>query len=297
MFSLFNGIYDSYLAPSQLNVLIVGGPTTGKSALLERLKVTEIPTRHSKNVQNRLGAEQMTQTLHAAFVETGAIDIVGRRESSIREMTKQQQQQQSTSSNIKKNLNSSKGETSDHTPTETKKPAATPSGPVIVKPRKKRFSLNICPAPERYLKSTQDQDEEFVDDEEERKQLLTPADGPSTSKRLESEGGGGLNDSFSDPPQRVRCHSKEFDVDSIDLMDANRSSMQDIPLNESLKQRATSNESTTSENSSARQSVQPRPTILGPPLLQESTEEYDLKPKGKMLPLTKIRPTSKLFTL
>ena len=87
MFSLFNGIYDSYLAPSQLNVLIVGGPMTGKSALLERLKVTEIPTRHNKNVQNRLGAEQMTKTLHAAFVETGAIDIAGRRKSSIREMT------------------------------------------------------------------------------------------------------------------------------------------------------------------------------------------------------------------
>ena len=166
--------------------------------------------------------------------------------------------------------------------------------------------MNICPAPERYLKSAQDQDEDFVDDEEERKQLLTSADGSSASKQpatssfedeikkeLEAEEGG-LNDSFSDPPQRVRCHSKEFDVDSIDLMDANRTSMQEIPLNESLKQRATSNENTTSENSSRRQSVQPRPTILGPPLLQESTAEYDLKSKAKMLPLIKIRPTSKL---
>jgi ribosome biogenesis GTPase A len=45
MFSLFNGIYDSYLAPSEINLLVVGAPNAGKSALLERLKVSEIPTR------------------------------------------------------------------------------------------------------------------------------------------------------------------------------------------------------------------------------------------------------------
>ena len=69
MFSLFNGIYDSYLAPSQLNLLVVGAPESGKTTLLERLKVTEFPTRprngrgDSKTVQQRIAAEELPATL------------------------------------------------------------------------------------------------------------------------------------------------------------------------------------------------------------------------------------------
>ena len=79
MFSLFNGIYDSYLAPSQLNLLIVGAQDSGKTTFLERLKVTEIPTRPrkgsggNKTVQQRLGAEEPASTLRDALIETGAL--------------------------------------------------------------------------------------------------------------------------------------------------------------------------------------------------------------------------------
>lgn len=41
MFSLFSGVYDTYLAAPHLNVLVVGASGSGKTALLERLKVTE----------------------------------------------------------------------------------------------------------------------------------------------------------------------------------------------------------------------------------------------------------------
>ena len=45
MFSLFEGLYDSFLAPAELNLVIVGVPGSGKTALLERLKVTKVPSR------------------------------------------------------------------------------------------------------------------------------------------------------------------------------------------------------------------------------------------------------------
>ncbi|CAB9519057.1 ribosylation factor-related protein 1 [Seminavis robusta] len=41
MFSLVSGVYESYFAPSQLNLLVVGASGAGKTALLERLKVTQ----------------------------------------------------------------------------------------------------------------------------------------------------------------------------------------------------------------------------------------------------------------
>ena len=48
MFSLLTGAYDSYFASPQLNLLLVGGQGAGKTALLERFKVTQItPSRRT----------------------------------------------------------------------------------------------------------------------------------------------------------------------------------------------------------------------------------------------------------
>jgi len=44
MFSLANGIYQTYFAPPVLNVLIVGASGSGKTTLLERCKVTQFAT-------------------------------------------------------------------------------------------------------------------------------------------------------------------------------------------------------------------------------------------------------------
>ena len=52
MFSLVSGLYESYLAPPQLNVLIVGAPGSGKTALLERLKASQLPNRATREAQN-----------------------------------------------------------------------------------------------------------------------------------------------------------------------------------------------------------------------------------------------------
>ncbi|KAL3921169.1 MAG: hypothetical protein SGILL_002887 [Bacillariaceae sp.] len=277
MFSLFEGVYDSYLAPTQINLLVVGGTNSGKSALLERLKVTDIPSRPSKKTA-ALEAEQMTETLYKAFVETGAVDIAGRRKSSILKITDTSTKSNATPEQINRRLAEAESGVASETLSSSK--------PVATK-KKGRFSFNICPAPERYLKSAQDQDEDFDDAEHEaeQKKLLGAVD------ELDEEEG---NSSFTDPPRRVRCHSKEFDVDSLDLMDGRRSSMQDIPLSGSITQSASTAASKNSQTSSSRRSsTQQRPTVQGSELLQSSAEEYDLKSNGKMLPLVKIRPTSK----
>jgi len=41
MFSLVSGVYDAYWAPQKLNILVVGAQSTGKTSLLERMKVTQ----------------------------------------------------------------------------------------------------------------------------------------------------------------------------------------------------------------------------------------------------------------
>ena len=45
MFSLASGIYQSYFAPPKLSILIIGCDGSGKTALLERIKVTSFATR------------------------------------------------------------------------------------------------------------------------------------------------------------------------------------------------------------------------------------------------------------
>jgi hypothetical protein len=80
-------------------------------------------------------------------------------------------------------------------------------------------------------------------------------------------------------PQRMRCHSKEFHLNQIDLptlpnpepIDTKLTSMESIPLEETTKP------------------PQPHKSSL----VQEHFEEFHVRPKAKMLPLSKIRPTSK----
>jgi ATPase subunit of ABC transporter with duplicated ATPase domains len=45
MFSLASGIYQSYFVPQQLSILLIGEEGTGKTTLLERIKVTQTSRR------------------------------------------------------------------------------------------------------------------------------------------------------------------------------------------------------------------------------------------------------------
>jgi hypothetical protein len=49
MFSLLSGIYNNYFAAPQLNLLVVGAQGVGKTALLERIKVTQFEKKTPKS--------------------------------------------------------------------------------------------------------------------------------------------------------------------------------------------------------------------------------------------------------
>jgi len=313
MFSLLNGLYDNYLAPSQLNLLVVGAPESGKTTLLERLKVTDIPSRPRNGtggkhtVQQRINANELPPALRAALHETGVAD--GR------------QRHRSLSKTSLASGNSS-GAAGNAAPIvsapQTPAPSSssnkdmplnirTNAGSALVVTEKKRFS--ICPAPRRYARSADDQDEEIVDEETER--FLLGGNGQSKS-------GGSIfrDDSFSnmsDPPQRVRCHSKEFDVDDLDLATEGMESMELTTMmmpsrNESSREMSMMSIGLDDDHpisTVTNKALQPTPELpleplpkesdIGPPLLQSSPDEYNLKSHKKMLPLRMIRPTSKFF--
>lgn len=385
MFSLFNGIYDSYLAPSQLNLLIVGGENSGKTALLERLKVTEIPSRpKNKNQKERFGAAtaegQPDVTVRDALIESGALEKQNRRNRSRTSSLRSWGEKNFSNDNIfNASLNNYNKQFSERSVLSTKATSGTAavdnhdsniqdnknnSGNirdtdhviVVTERRKSRFT-RICPAPKRYSKSTEnEQDEEELmvvaernandnsnsnntnnknsnnaedslrlnDDEEESKRLLIRGDDDDNDDGNSSFFNKSFfrEDSFpqsniDEPtaattavtasiPKRVRCHSKEFDIDSLDLiMDGGRrSSMQDIMLdnnddnNPESEEKAKKKEAVqlrdelTNKLQPQNQEQQQQHHNCGPPLLQATTEEYDLKTTSKMLPLRMIRPTS-----
>ncbi|KAL7530451.1 hypothetical protein ACHAXR_003507 [Thalassiosira sp. AJA248-18] len=68
MFSLASGIYQSYFAPPKLSILIIGLDGSGKTSLVERVKVTDISTRLE------VGA---SSSLPASYAKGGALAGVG----------------------------------------------------------------------------------------------------------------------------------------------------------------------------------------------------------------------------
>jgi len=260
MFSLLNGMYDSYLAPTELNILVVGPSRVGKTTLLERMKVTQIPKRPG---QVESPPEVLSLALHEAFVKGGA--------------DSPSEEQSSTTESIK-----------IQTPT-AKNPPSPPPIPQAVP--KRRFNLSICPAPSRYSKRTEDQEEDYVvyeetQDNQEGKVNLSARDettlpllGSSTTTPTRGR-------THSKTRTRTRTHSKELRMKDLDLSigetsgeeETRMASLESIPL-DNQRESATASMTLTDEG--------------GTPLLQAEFEECHLKPKSRMLPMSKIRPTSK----
>mmetsp|Transcript_35320 Transcript_35320/g.85481 ORF Transcript_35320/g.85481 Transcript_35320/m.85481 type:complete len:502 (-) Transcript_35320:54-1559(-) len=328
MFSLLNGIYDSYFSPVQLNVLVVGGHGSGKTAFLERLRVTDIPTRSSgsgssggsgggrKSMTGRMSSEDVTKNLERALAETGAEYIRHKLDD---ENKKQRHRSSSFSSAA---AAAAAAASAESTPTKAS------SGTEAVTQNKKRFSF--CPAPQRYLKAAQDDQDEEVEEEAATAEKQAGGGGSGGwEQEIRNELNNDATSAISAPPQRVRCHSKELDMDSLDLMDGRKSSMQDIPLDQPVVvstatsvssgpsqptqqiRRRKSNDGDRIDDDDDKETMQQEvPQQLSqlsssrhhprsinndnnsnPPLRQMSSEEYDMKPKVTMLPLRLIRPT------
>jgi hypothetical protein len=281
MFSLVTGIYDSYLAPSQLNLLVVGAPGVGKTTLLERLKVTQIPKRPSTRKDGGVVMEPpacIAQALQRGGAAPAVAAAVAAESSSLSSSlslsSPPRQNNPAAPVLVAPPVNSSSSTTPNATDTPT---------------TKRRFQF--CPAPKRYQHSTEDDaddDEEFVDDgivlsREESRPLV---DNP-------------VGDRSPEAPRRVRLHSKEFSINTLDLdndvdndgdndNDDDGNDMQDVEIQEPAKHVAFE------ESESKSAPVAAAPTHSTIPLHQEEyLEQFHMKPKAKMLPMDKIRPTSK----
>ncbi|VEU35116.1 unnamed protein product [Pseudo-nitzschia multistriata] len=306
MFSLLNGIYDSYLAPTQLNLLVVGAPEAGKTTLLERLKATDLSGKGSSGGRrNPLGAEEPPEALREALFATGAASRLRHRSGTMA----------SSSGSLAGSGGSGNGNSHGNgtgrarvqrnagpVPTGHGKTNGAAASPVV-RERRRRFS--ICPAPERYSRSARDEDQDEVylmdnDDgvDDEAEGLLL---GGSASANHHRNGG---------PPGRRRNHSKEFDVDTLDLItdgidlaqhqpppppgrnQTRATSMQSIDLDVGVGVGVGGSDPSLGKDPQAQpQPQQPPPLPRGPALHQSTPEEYHRKAKAKMLPLRMIRPT------
>ena len=283
MFSLLTGFYDSYLAPTQLNVLVVGAPSAGKTALLERLKATQFPKRPGKLLQEP--PTPLGPALHEAFAEGGAL---------------------APSAHSAKPEPDTCSETTTET-NNTPKPIAPPVATTAsVKPKpktvskskppptKSRFKLSICPAPQRYTNAAADEDEEFVVDEQDDAATHGAAENDDTNPSYKAAALAGDFPATPEVSRRVRGRSKEFSTQDLDLINSVEhrrmaGSMDSIPLDDvpsfpSLQPAA-----------GEQQQQQAASTVPSLSLLQQEAKEYDLNPKKKMLALSKIRPTSKFL--
>lgn len=312
MFSLLTGVYDSYLAPTQLNVLVVGAPGVGKTTLLERLKVTQFPIRPSKpsSTAPQSPPVLLTPALHHEFTKGGV--------------------HAPPDQNTIQSLPHAPSDASITSGTPIATTARTPQVLRLAQPspvaKKRGFRLSFCPAPERYLKSAQDQEEDIEEEDElpEVANSLTPStsnslplETPAHSSDDRLDNSDDHHDSSEGPmenvpitpeaPKRVRCHSNELSmeelengVDSIQPRTTSSthrsSSMESVPLDAAPELPTLLTKSSgTPASVVATKDKSSSPTSQ--PLLQDKFEEYNLKPKVKMLPLSKIRPTSKLSHL
>ena len=301
MFSLVTGLYDSYLANPQIHVLVVGASGVGKTALLERLKVTQVAKRPKATIVPMIPVPPCI----AIELEKGGV-VLPNRAKWFEE-----------ASSLARNRNGN-----NHRKKQTTIPshanivsAASPSPAPIVVTQKRRFQF--CPAPERYSKKTEDQDEEYVEDDEEEDDddeyddiadqngNQRPAPPMKVLNNNEDEGVMPLAESSTtEAPMRVRLHSKEFLMDSLDL---DNELMDDVELSPKPKpssspQRPAGMPSTTAASGKPKPAAGSKTTRTrsspsssypyGISLQQESSQEVHLKPNAKMLPLDRIRPTS-----
>ena len=325
MFSLVSGLYESYLAPVTLNVLIVGPPGAGKTAVLERLKGTQLPKRANSSSASRAasGVHPIPPSLARALAETSGITLID-------ETSSEPKDQSSSVANT--NADTSVAVASNANTTVSSSPSAL-LPPIVVTQRKRRFfPVSICPAPERYKQAAAaaDDDEEFVyddeedgnsdeesDDENSKDGDREPPTNDSTdhplsnnvtqqpqtdSEGMKSEEPGMMTIPLDAPltpkaPRRQRLHSREFSVESLDLSqsDINEYGNGEQNVKKSSKKKKNKKKPKKGESPKAMSAGIGSVSVTKNhcPLHQKSNQNYDVKASGKLLPMSKIRPTSK----
>lgn len=96
MFSLGAGLYQQYLSPTQINVLVIGIQSSGKTTVMERLKVTDFSPSSSSSSTNNSTATAVTSNSshHHNMTETLRSKIFTRNHADDYKPRKRQRQRQ-----------------------------------------------------------------------------------------------------------------------------------------------------------------------------------------------------------
>ena len=269
MYSLVSGVYDAYLAPQQLNLLIVGAQGVGKTTLMERLKVTHFQKKHRVVVEpalttlpvNIFRGETIMATSHTAAAAAAAAAAPNSDPSPLTLARKK-----------KRGI------------PPRRLLSATPG--TIVKHR----LAWVCPAPPKYANAAVDDDDDDDDnnnahfgDKDDKKDLLVPYRDVSPHPNSNTTG----SSTETQPEDRTPGPQP------LDRRSSTQTSMQSIDLNDETNPSSRTMTTTTTSSSNNHAAYRYTTDVSDlPPLPQRQQKtEYDLRPKAKMLPLERIRPT------
>lgn len=265
MFSLVSGLYQAYLAPSQLNILMVGASGVGKTSILERCKVTQFSTKGKPLHRASKGFESAPNVpIHwlKPSTEDSGKDIQG-------------------PSAYGNPINASDASSQ----LANQKSAGEISGSSATKSHKSGW---LCPAPKRYAQAAIDE-EEVEENTVVQEMGYLPSPDVRVSRKVSSPRNGTaksavtkVSDKVSDNITRssVSEPANTSNVEGVALEATDDGILSSIPL--------TGDEMSVvdvlEENKASVTKVKVAPSDPG-------QQEYDLKAKAKMLAFSKIRRT------
>jgi GTPase SAR1 family protein len=307
MFSLVNGIYQAYFSTPQLNILVVGAQSVGKTTLMERIKVTEFSKsttkQHARGVLDQYISPLSAADARTIFFADGTADEI---RPDLLERDSHNNNGASRSSPLPHNdhQDSSSAQTTAvllETP-NTKRRLANMSTA-----RQQRFRW-ICPAPKKYQQNDDESDsdsivdhDEAVDGDNTRKEdpmqqsfpllpldpenqstVLLPSPAPLQTPPLTS-----TKPSDAGPTTSSQSNgAADFDT-STSYFDTVEFSAEITLSNHGGR----SEDGNLQNSSSSLHSHHRTPPQGQRPQIDPSQTDYDLKKNCKMLPLSKIRPT------
>ncbi|GKY96011.1 hypothetical protein MPSEU_000561600 [Mayamaea pseudoterrestris] len=296
MFSLVNGVYQAYFATPQLNILVVGAQGSGKTTLMERLKVTEFASKAPKGsgVLTQYSSPLSAKEAKQVFFSDGTI-------AKEHVVMLEQQQLEAPRSPV---------------PTATVSDAVVLETPdtkrrlaAMATNQRRRFRW-ICPAPEKYQHAHEDDDDDddASDDEKDDsihapgngdKQILDiplPLDMNQESCSLLSAPEPLEQLYFASSPQQSTTSNRKL-LSPVPPLDTTQGFVPPpaiiatrSPSMEDVQDESRRLESMRSINLSDRSSGEFASNGVSQQQQQQQLD-YNLKKNCKMLPLIKIRPT------
>lgn len=286
MFTLASGFYENYLVPPEISLLIIGLDNSGKTTLLERLKVTDFkselkvlsgkrisvqPIRSNDKSQQWKKGNDDTSNDHSNRNGNNngnghTVNKVSTTRSTTKSATVANGSNGSNSSNSSNGTPNEKEEMQQQSSTiqstnQTKQTNHT-------KTIRRRF---MCPAPKAYRSTSDDEDVIY-----EGNDLLT------------SSSSSGINDVINNNDQKIIINNGIVKINNRRNSASHIGNGMGIPIGHPPIHHENPNITTNTTNHSNNNGTCNSSTKIPP---KQNQKQYDLKPNSKMFPLHLIRPT------